>query len=173
MVHPGWLQSNILSNSHFLGWLAARLWSSWLVEYIIIANLFPGWPTTKILSCAEFWAGRSDVLPKSHHLAGKATTPSPVVREPARAEKAYRTTAIKKKSRFRTRPVNTGYYLDIWVASVRRRRRWRPPGLRVVDLTLTQRFQDKLSMVDLRWHSGVLADGWTSLRRDRIKIASV
>jgi hypothetical protein len=48
------------------------------------------------------------VLPKSHHLAGRATTPSPVVREPARAEKAYRTTAVKKKSRFRTSPVNTG-----------------------------------------------------------------
>jgi hypothetical protein len=55
------------------------------------------------------------VLPKSHHLAGRATTPSPVVCEPARAEKAYRTTAVKKKSRFRTNPVNTGYYLDIWV----------------------------------------------------------
>jgi hypothetical protein len=65
------------------------------------------------------------VLPKSHHLAGRVTTPSPVVREPASAEKAYRTTAVKKKSRFRTSPVNTGYYLDIWVASVRRRRRWR------------------------------------------------
>jgi hypothetical protein len=116
---------------------------------------------------------RQIVLPKSHHLAGRVTTPSPVVRKPARAEKAYRTTAVKKKSRFRTSPVNTGYYLDIWVASVRRRRRWRPPGLRVVDLTLTRRFRDKLSMVDLRWHSGVLADGWTSLRRDKIEIASV
>jgi hypothetical protein len=116
---------------------------------------------------------RPCVPPKSHHLAGRATTPSPVVREPARAEKAYRTTAVKKKSRFRTSPDNTGYYLDIWVASVRRRRRWRPPGLRVVDLTLTRRFWDKLLMVDLRWHSGVLADGWTSLRRDKIEIASV
>jgi hypothetical protein len=121
-----------------------------------------------------FEASRNpSVLPKSHHLACRATTPSPVVREPARAEKAYRTTTVKTKSRFRTSPVNTGYYLDIWVAFVRRRRRWRPPGLRVVDLTLTRRFRDKLSMVDLRWHSGVLADGWTSLRRYRIEIASV